>query len=334
MAVDRVTMKKMMKKKNLSKNPLSDSIFFRTMKLRHPIHGAIIALSLGACSSLYATEQTPTTVPNQAQPASNDPETLFQQARALLRGEGVKKDAAQAFKLMQSAADLGHGDAMGGLGYFYSQGISVPKEPAKAIEWFRKGAEKGSAKSQYNLGMSLMKAHEENPDEKQAAEAMEWIRKAAEQKLPEANLTYGTYAYLGENNIAQNYELAAIHFQIAADQGLADAQNHLGAINENGQGMAIDHDQAIAWYRKAALQGHIRAQANLGRTIGTNNADENKQNEALAWLSIASQQGDVTAEKCLIEIEPTMTPEKRQKIDALAVELRKQLKPNTPSTGR
>jgi TPR repeat protein len=235
---------------------------------------------------------------------------------------------------MQSAADLGHEDAMGGLGYFYSQGISAPKDTAKAIEWFRKGAEKGSAKSQYNLGMSLMKAQEANPDEKKAAEAIEWIRKAAEQKLPEANLTYGTYAYLGENGIHQNYELAATHFRITADQGLADAQNYLGIMNQNGQGIAIDHDQAIAWYRKAALQGHIRAQANLGFAIGTNNADENKQNEALAWLSIASQQGDVSAEKGLIEIEPVMTPEKRQKINALAIEFRKQIKPNTPSTGK
>jgi hypothetical protein len=291
-------------------------------------------LSLGACSALCATEQTPTTAPNQLQLASNDPEALFQQARALLRGEGVKKDAAQAFKLMQSAADLGHTDAMGGLGYFYSQGISAPKDPVKALEWFRKGAEKGSAKSQYNLGTSLMKSHERQPNEKKAAEGIEWIRKAAEQKLPEANLSYGTYAYFGEHNTAQNYELAATHFQIAADHGLAEAQNHLGAMNENGQGMAIDHEQAIAWYRKAALQGHIRAQANLGRMIGTNNADENKQNEALAWLSIASQQGDVSAEKCLIEIEPVMTPEKRQKINALAIEIRKQIKPNTPSTGR
>ena len=326
-------MKKMiMKKKNLSKTQRPNSIFFRTMKLRHPIHGAIIAFSLGACSALYATQQTSSTAPNQSQSASNDPDALFRQARALLRGEGVEKDVAQAFKLMQSAADLGHADAMGGLGYFYSQGISVPKDSAKAIEWFRKGAENGSAKSQHNLGTSLMKAHEANPDEKQVVEAIDWIRKAAEQKLPEANLTYGIYAYIGENGIAQNNELAATHFQIAADHGLADAQNYLGAMNENGQGMAIDHEQAITWYRKAAIQGHIRAQANLGFAIGVNNADENKQNEALAWLSIASQQGDVSAEKGLFEIEPTITAEKHQKINDLAIEIGKQIKPNTPST--
>jgi hypothetical protein len=319
----------MMKKKNLSKTQRPDSIFFRTMKLRHPIHGAIIALSLGACSALCATEQTPTTAPNQLQLASNDPEAMFQQARALLRGEGVKKDAAQAFKLMQSAADLGHAEAMGGLGYFYSQGISVPKDQEKALEWFRNGAERGSVKSQHNLGTSLMKSHERQPNEKKAAEGIEWIRKAAEQKLPEANLTYGTYAYFGENSSAQNYELAASHFKIAADQGLADAQNYLGAMNENGHGMAINHEQAIAWYRKAALQGHIRAQANLGRTIGTNNADESKQNEALAWLSIAAQRGDVSAEKCLMDVDASMPPEKREKIASLIIEIRKQIKPNS-----
>lgn len=298
------------------------------MKHRYSIHSAIIALALATYSSLLASEQTATATPDQAQSPSNDPEALFQQARALLRGDGVKKDAAQAFKLMQSAADLGHADAMGGLGYFYSQGIGAPKDPAKALEWFRKGAEKGSAKSQYNLGRSLMKSHEQQPDEKKAAEAIEWVRKAVEQKLPEANLSYGTYAYMGEHNIAQNYDIAASHFKVAADQGLADAQNYLGAMHENGQGMTVDQDQAIAWYRKAALQGHLRAQANLGRTIGTNNSDQQKQTEALAWLSIAAQQGDVTAEKNLQDVETIMTPEMREKINAEAVDIRKQIKPS------
>lgn len=303
------------------------------MKLRHLIHSTIIALSLGACSSLYATEQTLTTAHDQSQPASNNPEALFQQARALLRSDGVKKDMAQSFKLMQSAADLGHADAMGGLGYFYSQGINVPKDLKKALEWFRKGAERGSAKSQYNLGSSLMKAYEANPDEKKATEAIEWIRKAAEQKLPEANLTYGTYAYLGENGINQNYELAANHFRIAADQGLAAAQNYLGAMNENGQGMAVDHEQAISWYRKAAIQGHIRAQANLGRAIGTNNNDEIKQTEALTWLNIAAQQGDFNAEKCLMDVESSMTTELKEKITNKTIQIRKQIKPETPTAG-
>ena len=216
----------------------------------------------------------------------------------------------------------------------YDEGQGLAQDYNLASYWFKLSAKQGDVKSQYNLGTSLMKSHVQQPDEKKTAEAIEWIRKAAEQKLPEANLTYGIYAYMGENNISQNYELAVTHLRIAADQGLADAQNYLGIMNQNGQGMAIDHDQAIAWYRKAALQGQIRAQANLGFAIGTNNANENKQNEALAWLSIASQQGDVSAEKGLIEIEPVMTPEKRQKINALAIEIRKQIKPNTPSTGR
>jgi len=299
------------------------------MKHRYSIHSVIIALALGTCSSLLASEQTASATHNQSQARSSDPEALFQQARALLHGDGVKKDAAQAFKLMQSSADLGHADAMGGLGYFYSHGIGVAKDPEKAIDWFRKGAEKGSAKSQHNLGKSLIKSNGGNPDEQVVTEAVEWIRKAAEQKLPEANLSYATYAYLGEKSVAQNYEIAASHFQVAADQGLADAQNYLGAMHENGQGMTVDNEQAIAWYRKAALQGHLRAQANLGRTIGTNNSDEKKQTEALAWLSLAAQQGDVSAEKCLTDVESSVTHEMRRQINAQIVDIRKQIKPNT-----
>ena len=297
------------------------------MKLRHPIHGAIIALSLGACSALCATEQTPTTAPDQAQSPSNDPEALFQQARSLLLGIGVKKDSTKAFKLMQSAADLGHADAMGGLGYFYSQGISVPKDPVKALEWFRKGAEKGSAKSQLNLGKSLLKSNGGNPDQQTATEAIGWILKAADQKLPEAALTYGTYCYFGEQSVSQDYHRAASYFLIAAETGRAEAQNYLGAMHENGLGFPVNQDLAIDWYRKAALQNHLRAQANLGRSIGNNNSDPKQLTEALSWLTIAAQKGDVTAEKLLREVDSSLTPTVQQQINERVASIRKEIKP-------
>ena len=50
----------------------------------------------------------------------------------------------------------------------------------------------------------------------------------------------------------------------AADQGHAQAQNTLGIVNENGQGVAQDYSAAMKWYRMAADQGHAQAQVNLG----------------------------------------------------------------------
>lgn len=50
-----------------------------------------------------------------------------------------------------------------------------------------------------------------------------------------------------------------------ARQGSADAQFEVGAMHENGRGVAADRAQAMDWYRKAAEQGHGRAGNALAR---------------------------------------------------------------------
>jgi hypothetical protein len=53
-------------------------------------------------------------------------------------------------------------------------------------------------------------------------------------------------------------------YRKAADQGDADAQNNLGAMYGNGEGVAKDDAEAVKWFRKAADQGNASAQLNLG----------------------------------------------------------------------
>ena len=50
-----------------------------------------------------------------------------------------------------------------------------------------------------------------------------------------------------------------------ARQGSADAQFEIGAMHENGRGVAADRNAAMEWYRKAAEQGHGRAGNALAR---------------------------------------------------------------------
>ena len=49
----------------------------------------------------------------------------------------------------------------------------------------------------------------------------------------------------------------------AAEQGDADAQNKLGDMYYDGEGVARDYAEARRWYRKAAEQGFADAQYNL-----------------------------------------------------------------------
>ena len=62
------------------------------------------------------------------------------------------KDAAEAVKWFQKAAEQGNADAQNKLGCCYEEGSGVKKDLAEAVKWYRKAAEQGNAFAQYNLG--------------------------------------------------------------------------------------------------------------------------------------------------------------------------------------
>jgi TPR repeat protein len=64
--------------------------------------------------------------------------------------------------------------------------------------------------------------------------------------------------------LTENYAEALKWFRLAADQGLADAQNSLGVMYHNGRGVPQNYAEAVKWYRLAADQGYAEAQTNLG----------------------------------------------------------------------
>ena len=101
------------------------------------------------------------------------------------------------------------------LGVIYDEGLGVPKNAAKAMEWYRKAAELGNAEAQFNLG-GVYRDGKGVP--KDAAKAAEW-------------------------------------FQKAAAQGLAEAQYWLGRMYHFGKGVPKDSVKAAQWYQKAAAQG-------------------------------------------------------------------------------
>jgi len=52
-------------------------------------------------------------------------------------------------------------------------------------------------------------------------------------------------------------------YRKAAEQGYARAQNNLGNLYYNGEGVAKDEVEAVKWFRKAAEQGHADAKERL-----------------------------------------------------------------------
>ena len=91
---------------------------------------------------------------------------------------------------------------------------------------------------------------------------------------------------------AKNYSEAAKWAKIAAEQGNAVAQNNLGLLYDNGQGVRQDYQEAAKWYRKAAEQGDASAQGNLG--VLYEQGQGVRQNKAVAkeWFGKACDNGD------------------------------------------
>jgi TPR repeat protein len=57
----------------------------------------------------------------------------------------------------------------------------------------------------------------------------------------------------------QDYQTALKVWQPLADQGIAGAQNNIGLLYENGEGVTRDYAEAMKWFLKAADQGEAAA---------------------------------------------------------------------------
>jgi TPR repeat protein len=81
----------------------------------------------------------------------------------------------------------------------------------------------------------------------------------------------------------------------AAEQGVAPAQNNLGALYWMGDGVPQDRAEAVRWHRKAAEQGDPNAQYNLGTSLAYGRGVPKDLQQAYVWLSLAVAQGDTKA---------------------------------------
>ncbi len=161
-------------------------------------------------------------------------------------GEGVPQNDEKAIECYQKAAELGLAEAQNSLGeMYYDFGMIQNEGSAKlfkeievqkatehgaefqcyreAVKWYRKAAEQGYAKAQYNLG-SMYDMGLGVPQDYE--EAVKWYRKAAEQGYAESQRRLG-YAY----ERAKDREEAAKWYQKAAEQGDYFAQLCLDRLN-------------------------------------------------------------------------------------------------------
>jgi TPR repeat protein len=95
--------------------------------------------------------------------------------------------------------------------------------------------------------------------------------------------------------VAQDRSGASKWYLIAAEGGMAEAQNSLGSLYEAGEGVAQDYSQALFWYQKAAEQVHPEALNNLGRLYDEGKGVVEDNSRAIDLYTKAAEHGFVSS---------------------------------------
>ena len=122
------------------------------------------------------------------------------------------------------------------------------------------------------------------------------IRRAAEMGIAEAQNKLG-WMYLNGDGVERDFAKALEWNLKAAEQGNAFAQNRLGNTYCFGYGgIERNYVKAVEWYRKAAEQGNAFAQRNLGEMYESGNGVEQDYAKAVNLYRKAAEQGDANAQ--------------------------------------
>ena len=104
------------------------------------------------------------------------------------------------------------------------------------------------------------------------------------------------FLYADGIGVEQSYEQAEKYFRLAADQGDADGQYGLGILYGNGFGVAQSYEKAAEYYRLAADQGDIYAQYSLGWLYEKGSGVEQSYEKAAEYYRSAADRGHVSAQ--------------------------------------
>jgi TPR repeat protein len=110
-------------------------------------------------------------------PIWNNAEAVLRVGTNYSRGQGVPKDEARALQYYQRAAELGSAVAMDNVGTYYAMGRGVAADKVRAIAWYRRAAAHGYVPAMNNLGVLYSAQMQGKPD---YCQALEWFKKSAE----------------------------------------------------------------------------------------------------------------------------------------------------------
>ena len=242
---------------------------------------------------------------------------------------GLPRDDAQALKLFEGLSEAGNAVALANVAQFLESGRATVRDPAAALSWWRKAADKGLPGAQLRLGIAYqsadlglgrddveavrwyrLAAERDDPGAQinlgamlleglgtpqDGAEAVKWLQRAAARGHLVAVINLGSILWDGRAGQTRDRAAAVVHFRVAADAGNPAAQYMLAEAYRLGEGVPADPALVVAWARKAAVQGYGEAQNTLGYAILSGYDGSYDYVEAACWLTLAVERAATDA---------------------------------------
>ncbi|NBF06320.1 hypothetical protein GV819_28970 [Pseudomonas sp. Fl5BN2] len=145
----------------------------------------------------------------------------------------------------------------------YEQGLGVPRNPAKAAEWYLAAAQAGDPVAQFKRG-HMQYYGRGLPVDQQAGR--QWLKTAADNGNASGQYLTGLLIEVADaGRDPEQLRIASDWYAKAASQGVAEAQRMLASAYWSGRGVQQNDAQAFHWASKAAAQGDAASQTLLAK---------------------------------------------------------------------
>lgn len=201
---------------------------------------------------------------------------------------------------LREAAEDGDGEALMALAtlYWFGGGLQVRGEPvfapdkAKAVDYYRRAAEKGHVPAQVFLAHALATGDGVAPDQ---AAALPWLKQSAEAGNARSQLLFAEFLEHGKGGVARDPGKAAEFYRKAAEADQPRAHCALARLHSAGTGVEQNPSESVKWYRKCAAGGDVSAMSALATAYETGQGVEQDAAAAVEWFRKAAEKGDVAA---------------------------------------
>ena len=270
-----------------------------------------------------ATEMTRYNALLEAKVQAGNLVAMNEMADALIEGrDGFPANTERAVELYRKAAEKGLSEAMSNYGVCLQEGEGVQADEKIGFEFIRKAAKAGNADGLAQLGMCYRNGHGVQADPKKG---LKYLKEAAMKGNAFAQVNYGIF--LQEDDFSEE---GARWIEKAAEQGDPEGLYNMALCCLLGDGVPKDLTRGAKMMHEAAMKGHPLAQMKYAEMLREGLGVPQNEKAASAFMLLAMSQNAEGAEMAYQATTPadSVKEEPKQSNDVIekVYEMQKELK--------